>query len=201
MEIRFPCPLCKQPIEIDPEWASRAVACPYCRKTVTAPAESTLGPIDDIPIASPMGHSAVAPQALPDASHRGYSGTNRIALVAMILSMLMVLSLVSYLTVIIGHHDEMFDKAAMQGGFSDSFDSSLKAAEKIIQDNGGVPPAWMFIMQASQFVGLLLWVASLICGIVGVTRKPRRHLAVSALIAVTATPITLCAGIFYIAAS
>ena len=201
MEIRFPCPSCKQPIEIDQEWASRAVACPYCRKTVTAPAESTLGPIDDIPMASPMDPSAAAPQALPHASHRGYSGTNRIALVSMVLSMLMVLSLVSYLTVVIGHQDEMFDKSAMQGGFSDSFDASLKAAEKLIQENGGVPPAWMLIMQASQFLGMMLWVASLICGIIGVTRKPRRHLAVSALIAVAAAPIALCMGIFFIVAS
>ena len=119
----------------------------------------------------------------------------------MILSMLMVLSLVSYLTVVIDHQDEMFDKAAMQGGFSNSIDASQKAIERIIQENGGEPPAWMLIMSASQFVGLLLGVASLICGIIGVTRKPRRHLAVSALIAVAAAPIVFCEGVVYIGAS
>ena len=43
MTIRFQCGSCSQPIEVDDEWSAKPVACPYCRKTVTAPIESTLG--------------------------------------------------------------------------------------------------------------------------------------------------------------
>ena len=41
MSIQFLCPACSQPIEIDDEWSARPVACPYCRKTITAPESST----------------------------------------------------------------------------------------------------------------------------------------------------------------
>ena len=54
MAIRFQCGACSQPIEVDDEWALRAVACPYCRKTITAPSESTLGDLSRIPMASPL---------------------------------------------------------------------------------------------------------------------------------------------------
>jgi hypothetical protein len=42
MAIQFHCPSCRQPIEVDGEYALKEVACPYCRKVVTAPAASTL---------------------------------------------------------------------------------------------------------------------------------------------------------------
>lgn len=42
MAIRFHCPSCKQPIEIDNEWAGQSVACPYCQKVVTAPQNDEL---------------------------------------------------------------------------------------------------------------------------------------------------------------
>ena len=51
MAIRFQCSACTQPIEVDDEWARKAVACPYCRRTITAPGESTLGDMAQIPTA------------------------------------------------------------------------------------------------------------------------------------------------------
>lgn len=54
MAIRFGCPSCEQPIEIDDEWANQSVACPYCQKVVTAPAESTW-PGREVPQATPLG--------------------------------------------------------------------------------------------------------------------------------------------------
>lgn len=53
MAIRFPCPSCRQPIEIDDEWAGQPVGCPYCRKAVQAPAQSQWPP-SDIPVATPV---------------------------------------------------------------------------------------------------------------------------------------------------
>ncbi len=42
MAIQFACPACQQPIEVDDEWANQTVSCPYCRRIVRAPAQSTL---------------------------------------------------------------------------------------------------------------------------------------------------------------
>lgn len=41
MAIQFSCPSCQRPIEVDDEWANSDVACPFCQKVVTTPAEST----------------------------------------------------------------------------------------------------------------------------------------------------------------
>ncbi len=64
MAIRFACPGCQQPIEVDDEWASQQVGCPYCRKVVSAPAESTLR-IDAVPTAAGGAGDAFAPPPPP----------------------------------------------------------------------------------------------------------------------------------------
>ena len=86
---------CSQPIEVDEEWASRTVACPYCRKTVTAPAESTLTDLDQAPMASPVD-TAVAGTAQPPVEPLQIAGagleprtsvqTNRLAVEALLLA-------------------------------------------------------------------------------------------------------------------
>lgn len=63
MAIRFSCPSCQQPIEVDDNWGGQAVACPYCRRVVTAPRESTWPP-GDVPVASPAS-GAFAPPPPP----------------------------------------------------------------------------------------------------------------------------------------
>lgn len=42
MAIQFRCVGCSQPIEVDNEFAGRTAMCPYCRRVVTVPAETTL---------------------------------------------------------------------------------------------------------------------------------------------------------------
>ncbi|MBL8878581.1 MAG: hypothetical protein JNG88_05620 [Phycisphaerales bacterium] len=42
MPIQFRCIQCDQPIEVDDAYARQAVTCPYCRRVVTAPEQSTL---------------------------------------------------------------------------------------------------------------------------------------------------------------
>ncbi len=43
MAIQFHCPGCSQPIEVDDIHAGQAAACPYCRRVVNVPTESSLG--------------------------------------------------------------------------------------------------------------------------------------------------------------
>jgi hypothetical protein len=60
MAIRFLCPSCKQPLEIDQAWAGQSVACPYCQRVVNAP-ESSSWPSGNIPTASPARQAFDAP--------------------------------------------------------------------------------------------------------------------------------------------
>ena len=76
MAIRFPCPACRQPIEVDDEWGNQSVGCPFCQKVVTAPASSSWRD-DDIPVATPAGSAfgqAPPPPAnmSPDGMQRPY---------------------------------------------------------------------------------------------------------------------------------
>ena len=68
MAIRFACPSCRQPIEIDNEWAGQSVGCPYCRKVVSAPHASTW-PESQIPVGTPVRQPAEP--ILPPAGYTG----------------------------------------------------------------------------------------------------------------------------------
>lgn len=70
MAIRFTCPSCSQPLEVDDAWAGQAVGCPYCRRVATAPRSSTWSQAE-IRIASPVqsqAANAFAPPPPPGAS-------------------------------------------------------------------------------------------------------------------------------------
>jgi hypothetical protein len=54
MAIQFHCPGCSQPIEVDDVHAGQAAACPYCRRVVSVPTESSLGELPPI-VARPTG--------------------------------------------------------------------------------------------------------------------------------------------------
>lgn len=68
MAIQFACPSCREPIEIDDEWAGQAVSCPYCRHVVNAPTTSTwtaarpptAAPVTSLPRSIEGGIPAVA---------------------------------------------------------------------------------------------------------------------------------------------
>lgn len=63
MAIRFACPSCKQPIEVDDQWGGKSVGCPYCQNAVTAPTSSTW-PQEGAPVATPLGPTPAAPPSL-----------------------------------------------------------------------------------------------------------------------------------------
>jgi hypothetical protein len=69
MAIQFPCPGCSQPIEVDHEHAGQSAACPYCRRVVTVPSETTYqaGPVT----ARPAGGSSSQVAPLADGSEQG----------------------------------------------------------------------------------------------------------------------------------
>jgi hypothetical protein len=54
MPIRFVCPQCRNPIEVDDEYAGSSATCPYCEAVVSVPQESTWQ-ADEIARARPAG--------------------------------------------------------------------------------------------------------------------------------------------------
>jgi len=84
MAIRFECPSCRQPIEVEDAWAGQSVACCYCHNVVTAPRESTwpAGPVPtaERPTASPahmdvwVGGRQAGGAVGGEGSHDGWAG-------------------------------------------------------------------------------------------------------------------------------
>jgi hypothetical protein len=187
MAIRFQCGACSQPIEIDDEWASRTVACPYCRNTITAPAESTLGDLDAVPSASPIGAGAFPPP--PPVS------SNPFAVAAFALACLVLALMVSSYALASAHSLELeqFAKDIQEAQKQDG--SSWGAMTRYAERHNGKIPPWFVAMGLMQMAAILTSLGSVICGIIGLRIAHRRGLAISALCISGGAFIFLCAGL------
>ncbi len=176
MEIRFPCPSCKQPIEIDQEWAARAVACPYCRKTVTAPAESTLGPIDDIPMGRPLS----APQ-LPSDEHPATqppTPSSTLSVAALITACSMIVMIVIGTLIAAPHAPELIEMQQSDA----SMEERMQSIQRLMASEGGSMPAWFVAMVMFSCVSMIAWPTAVVLGILALYRSSRKNLAVIALV-------------------
>ena len=185
---------------MDDEWASRAVACPYCRKTITAPAESTIGDIAQIPMASPLATGQTAldgpelPQtpatSYPDVSSIGYP--NRIALVALILACVEVALLIAMQ--VIWQTNRLEGEELMKALTpATNLSQMLEAQSEFFKSRGGVP-RWMVAFVLLEVTAGLNWIALLVCGLIGVSRPQHRALAVAALAIAGLVPVFFCCG-------
>jgi hypothetical protein len=197
MAIRFQCASCAQPIEIDDEWASRLVACPFCHKTTLAPPTSTLPELSAIPTASPISAAERSGMVVPGVGALSIpTPTNRAAVAAIILAGLQILCLVGMQFIFASHRLEFeeFQKTFEQK----SLPEVLEAQNRYVAAQGGVP-RWMV---ATQLMGLLMlggWVGALVCGIIGVRRAARRGMAVTALLISSVVAMVICAGFVQLA--
>jgi hypothetical protein len=193
MAIRFHCGQCNQPIEVDDPWAGRAVACPYCRATVTAPATSTLGDLADVPVASAVGRGESGEAAV----HPPTESTNPCALIALILAAVVV-GLLGVGTMIAAPHAlEMQQIAKDLEQAEKESGSTTQAILQYAQSHGGTLPTWMFLLGMIQMVAMALCVASIVCAIVGLGHLRRRGMAVAALAICGGITIYLCAGVAF----
>lgn len=208
MAIRFPCGSCGQPIEVDDEWASKAVACPYCRKTVTAPAESTLTDLAEIPTAAPVrsdepvahpGTFAATEQVTIDASHRVIADQpNRIASVALVLVLAVVVQAI-LLAVLLSSHTAALEKlqeriVALQEEGAGFIAAHQQATGEFYEAHGGAPPTWLILSAVLQLAGGITWIAAVVCAVIGLTRKHRRRRALAALLIAVGSMLTFCCG-------
>jgi hypothetical protein len=181
MAIRFQCPACSQPIEVDDDWAKRAVACPYCRKTVAAPAESTLGDLNQIPMATPIG-SMAGPTSPPRAPVAHPPSSNPLAAAALVLTSVTV-GLFIIMSVIAYRHSLEMSEMQRELSALGAETSPMKAAMEYARQHGGRLPGWLISISLLYFGAIVACVAGLICGILGLRRSYRRPLAVVSVVA------------------
>jgi len=191
MAIRFQCPACAQPIEVDDPWADKAVACPYCLKTVTAPSTSTLNELAQVPMATPLaGPPALAVAAPPVGAWPRRTDSNTVALAAFILAC-GVIACSSLAAVVFASHRIAFEEMMRTVSQSSSY---LEGMRRAMEPYKGVAPAWMMLAGLFEMCALGSWLASLICGIFGVRRPQRRGLAIAALVICGSFILLMCAG-------
>jgi hypothetical protein len=181
MAIRFSCPSCQQPIEVDDDWGGQSVACPYCRRVVSAPAQSSWPP-GDVPVASPAqtgfspppppaGHQPVQqtyggeypPQMHPSP---GKAGTATWALVLAISSG--VLSFIGTMIWTVG----LYELAMRQVGEDASSEQVQRAAQEImLSGQAPISPGAV----AALLVGIFCGVAALVLAIRSLVRNENQY--------------------------
>lgn len=196
MAIRFQCAACSQPIEVDDEWALRAVACPYCRKTITAPSESTLDDLARIPMASPLfaGGGAVALSTPAAGSFApANANANPLAVAAFILAAATVLLLLSGAMIAASHaldleqlQKEIQPRPGMDSG------SQFQAIMEYFNAHGGQIPGWLIALGVLQMSAMAACAAAIVCGLLALRRKARRPLAVIALVSCGCVVLFFC---------
>jgi len=198
MAIRFQCGACSQPIEVDDEWALKAVACPYCRKTITAPSESTLGDLSRIPMATPLmdvGSAVVLPASAPISHAPPNSRANPLAVAAFILAAVMVILLLSVAVIASSHALELeqIQKELQPKPGADS-GAQFRAAMEYVNTHGGQIPGWLVALGLLQISAMASCAAAIVCGLLALRRIARRALAVIALISCGSVVLLFCLG-------
>jgi len=193
MAIRFQCGACTQPIEVDDEWASKPVLCPFCRKAITAPAQSTLPEEAAIGQASPLRDTGAVPAVPPPLPYSGTASPNHVATAALVLAVLEALFLIIAVQVIRANRleAEEFMKAVSS---AKDFAGMFEAQNEYLKARGGYPP-WLMTYVMLQMAALLNWFPLVVCAIIGVTRPMRRMRAVFALVIAGLVPLLFFCGL------
>lgn len=191
MAIRFLCAGCSQPIEVDDEFAMRLVACPYCRRTITAPRETILPEASGVAEARPG--AVIAPPTTVSAEPlltAAAPARNGPAVAAAVLLAVALASLIGYFLVFAGHSQEL--TRMMPTTFPPDMSAIMKAQQRLFEEYGGVPP-WMIALGAFEILAGMTWIGAVACAIVGLTgRRARKGLALTVLILSCVLPIVAC---------
>jgi hypothetical protein len=172
MAIQFQCPSCGQPIEIDDEWAGQEVSCPFCRKVVTAPANSTWH-ATRIPQAAPLvlppppfgvPGDQLTPTGVPLAARR----TKSFAMWACLLSatgwLLLIVTMMAGARVLSPILEQVHDPSLDVGQQQQRL---IEAVQKETARN----PKPFFGMAVASMTGLGCLMGALVVSIVGLTRR------------------------------
>ncbi len=189
MAIQFHCPGCRQPVEVDDEWAGKLVACPYCRRTVTAPAESSVD-ISAIPAAKPLSVGAGSPGAAATMAWGAGAAAvepsrNLVALVGLCLAVAAWAAYVVGNVIIVSHAKDLLAGSA----------SPAAMREQLMAKFATNPPGWFIGTLLLLMVSLGLWVGGIVCSLIGLRLPQRRSLAITGMVLCGVYLLLLVVGI------
>lgn len=191
MSIRFQCQSCSQPIEVDDEWAGKTVACPFCSATINAPEQSTLTDLEHIPTASPIAvSSAEARLSHPATTDLPIAKRNTVAVVSLALTGLFIFLQIVGAMIVSPHSIEIIDMQEKYQASDQSTDAQMKIVNDFVSHYGGKMPGWFIAYLLIQLSAIPIFLAAMICAIIGIRRTHRRSLATTSLV--------ICSGIFFI---
>jgi hypothetical protein len=200
MAIRFQCSACSQPIEIDDEWGEKAVACPYCRNTVTAPAESTLDDLATIPTANPIApvaEMAAAAETPPALAHypamdpgapaalgpqTGMPVRRNVPAIVSAIGTFAALSCVLGTFLVMMTNQAEIRELQQVMGSAPTIQESQDAMTELMNQNGGYPPGWLLAMSACGLGTIAFSLVGVVAGAFGVRIEPKRTLAIVSLV-------------------
>lgn len=190
MSIQFLCVSCRQPIEIDDQWAMKVVECPYCHEQVTAPASSTYQPGEPLVARGVAGGppSAVmsAPAAGPMTPERTRSG-NAVAVASLVLSGLSLLLFVVFMGLVGAKLSSVMSPSATP-------EQQAQAAQQFVLDAAKKGEPWVVTASFLMIGALACWAAGVICGLIGVSKPVRRGYAITGLAAAAIPLVIVLAG-------
>lgn len=194
MVIRFLCPSCTQPIEIDAEWGGKLVACPYCRHSVTAPQTSTLPEFEAVPAAQPAATTCRGWGSAPAVSGPLPEQSTRILGLAAV--MVAVLALVSgiVLAVVLAQHGKEF---AQLSNPTRSFAENQREMMNYFQSRYGGFPGWAIVAGLAELGGAIFLLTAVVLGILALRGSDGRKLGIIALALCGLCPILCCSGFLW----
>ncbi len=186
MAIQFNCPGCRQPVEVDDEWAGEHVTCPFCQRVVTAPAESTITTLqNDLPPTA----RRLSPSGSGDVIAVGAAATprfNRLAVVGF------GLSLAAILLLILGTILLQF--------FFEQLDPNLTGQEqqkKVMEIASDPEHAGRILLGVGSLcLSFVSWLAGMIISAIAATRKDLlgRRLALAGIACSVLCLLLFCSG-------
>jgi hypothetical protein len=182
MPIRFLCPSCDNPIEIDHQWASQKVACPFCHSTVTAPAHSTYTVPEFVP-GAPAAERGI--HAAPHDYATAPTGRNKLAIAALVLSIAWLTTYAAVALYCAPHLMEIMGP-----------DATPEDLQRYLEEQvtGGDLPPWLVVLLLGMILCALFWIAGLLCAILALQRPGHRVLVYVSLGALSLGPLLMCAG-------
>jgi len=114
------------------------------------------------------------------------------AMVSLVLASVMLLLGASLVLLAAAH------RADFQGIFGDLStskpDEMMQSYADYLKSHGGRPPGWLMALVGLFVMMGICWVATVICGILGVRWAKRRGVAVAALVVAGLTSFVFCCG-------
>lgn len=201
MAIQFQCPGCGQPVEVDDEWASRPVACPYCRRTVTAPAESTYRTETSPPVASPIAPPPTAERLTHQAPRPGafirssVASKNTCAVWALAMS---CVALGCFLAVYLTIASEVRKRLGPSPTQEEVQQAVMDWQNEVLdQSRSGRLSA----VHAGMTIGMLAtcgaWVAGVVLAVIALQQPARRRIAIAAVVVSGILPLFICSGVLF----